>query len=179
MAKGVGRAFCCYLWSIRSLFSLRLWRSPRRYARIICLGWAYSELTASFALDARIFFSSICPLTILQCQHPALKPSCCVNHLLMYVQGSSQGSSASSSCYRPVIDEDRLQDHACTLFTKVCIDQVRIKLPEGAQVVKSPAQLHSQSAASSRLGMQLDHRCCACTDHVHLCRVVLSCFLMK
>ncbi len=65
-------------------------------------------------------------LTVLRCQNPALKLSCCVNHLLMYVQGSSQGSSASSSCNRPVIDEDRLQEHACTLFTKVCIDQVRI-----------------------------------------------------
>ncbi len=95
----------------------------------------------------------------------------------MYVQGSSQGSSASSSCYRPVIDEDRLQDHACTLFTKVCIDQVRIsishriysvlllisiKLPEDAQFLKLPAQLHNQSAASLRLGLQLGHRLMLC-----------------
>ena len=47
-----------------------------------------------------------------------------VNQFLVHFQGSSQGSSGSSSCYRPVIDEDRLQDHACTLFEKVCIDQV-------------------------------------------------------
>lgn len=33
--------------------------------------------------------------------------------------------SSPGSCYRPVIDEDRLQDHACTMFNKVCIDQGR------------------------------------------------------
>ncbi|DBA98894.1 TPA: hypothetical protein ACH3X1_014643 [Trebouxia sp. C0004] len=57
----------------------------------------------------------------------------CVVHLFVLLpqtlaqseEGSSQGSSASSRCSRPVIDEDRLQDHACTLFSKVCIDQGR------------------------------------------------------
>ncbi len=44
---------------------------------------------------------------------------CCSR--LLRMQGSGQGSSGS--CYRPVIDEDRLQDHACTVFNKVCIDQ--------------------------------------------------------
>ena len=36
------------------------------------------------------------------------------------------GDSDGSRCYRPHVDEDALQDHACTLFYKVCMDQVNL-----------------------------------------------------
>lgn len=32
--------------------------------------------------------------------------------------------ASSGSCTRPVINEDQLQDHACAIFEKVCVDQV-------------------------------------------------------
>jgi len=99
--------------------------------------------------------------------------------VLMYVQGSSQGSSASSSCYRPVIDEDRLQEHACTLFTKVCIDQVRIMISHRiySALLLISIKMHKFTTFQLSCTIKAQHLqdldCtlaidlhCACTDHV-------------
>ena len=46
-----------------------------------------------------------------------------------YLLPDVQNSAGSSSCYRPLVDEKRLQEHACTLFYKVCMDQAGYKQP--------------------------------------------------